>query len=185
MELRRFIIVIAGIVVFAFMLFYLFFYSAVIPTPGGNGLGNNPFGNPAGNATTTGGSTGSGSGTTGPTIPVTLNNGSTVAVPDFTQTNQPSYASATNGYQVAGADNADFQILYYPQNSGFNITLNKEPIGSVRLEAEAALRAQLRLTNTQLCALTVQVATTMDINPTYSGENLGLSFCPGAVVLPQ
>jgi hypothetical protein len=117
-------------------------------------------------------------------LKISASDGSTLVIPDFTKTNQPETANATSGYQVAGTNMADFQILYYPQNSGFLITLFTEPLGQTRLEAEQSLKQKLGLSESQLCTLTVQVSVPDDVSDTYSGENLGLSFCPGAVALP-
>jgi hypothetical protein len=119
------------------------------------------------------------------TLGVVLTDGSRVQVPDFTKQNQPAYANATDGYVAAGSVNGDFSIEYFPDGSYFDILLNKEPLGETRKKAEAALRAQLNLTNAQLCKLNTQVVTTRDVNEQFAGSNLGLSFCPGAATLPQ
>ena len=143
------------------------------------GTGNNGTNTNTGSNSNTG--TGSG---TNQIIPIQLTNGSTVKVPDFTKTNQPPVASATSGYQVAGSVNGDFQILYFPAQSYFLISLLAEPLGANRKAAEAELRAKLGLPDSQLCKLNIEVNTIGSVNNTYAGENLGLSFCPGAVLLP-
>lgn len=117
-------------------------------------------------------------------IRVTLTDGSTADVPDFTQEAQPEGASAVNGYQVGGSDDDAFQILYYPEDNGFLVSLLAEPLGENRLRAENALRGKLQLTDEALCKLNAHVATSIHVNETYAGQNLGLSFCPGAVRLP-
>lgn len=117
-------------------------------------------------------------------IRVTLSDGSTADVPDFTKTGQPEGASAVNGYQVGGGDDEAFQILYYPEDNGFLISLLSEPLGENRLRAEDVLRGRLQLTDAELCKLNAQVATSITVNETYAGQNLGLSFCAGAVRLP-
>lgn len=135
--------------------------------------GNDPFG-------------GVGAGTRVPPnmIRLTLTDGTTADVPDFTKEVQPEGASAENGYQVGGSDDAPFQILYYPNDAGFLISLLAEPLGENRLKAEAALRGKLQLPDAELCKLNAQVATSIYVNETYAGQNLGLSFCSGAVRLP-
>lgn len=117
-------------------------------------------------------------------IRLTLSDGSTADVPDFTKDTQPEGASAENGYQVGGNDDDVFQILYYPNDAGFLISLLAEPIGENRLKAEAALRGKLQLPDAELCKLRVEVATSIHVNEAYAGQNLGLSFCAGAVRLP-
>ena len=120
----------------------------------------------------------------GPSLPVRLSDGSTVSVPDFTKTDQPAWASKDAGYQVAGNEDSAYQVLYFEDGSGFLISLLKEPLGQSRLDAESALRAKLGLSNAQLCKLSSQVATSISVNETYAGRELGLSFCPGAIKLP-
>lgn len=134
--------------------------------------GVNPFGSLASDPVASG------------SIAITLTDGSTAVIPDFSTTEQPEAASATNGYQVAGASDSTFQIVYFPEDSGFIVTLNAEPLGEARRAAEDALRARLGLSDTELCKLRADVGTTYSVNATYAGKNLGLSFCPGAVTLP-
>lgn len=114
-----------------------------------------------------------------------LQDGTIASVPDFTKVNQPTTANAENGYQIVGSNTGDFHITYYPQNWGILVSLYAEPLGSVRIAAENALRTSLGLSDSQLCKLTIDVRTSADVSDTYSGRNLGLSFCPGATTLPQ
>jgi hypothetical protein len=85
---------------------------------------------------------------------------------------------------IAGTEK-DFTIVYYPNTQSFNIGLAAEPLGSVRKEAEQYLMKALGLTQDQMCNLTYYIGTTTYVNPQYGGENLGFSFCPGAVALPE
>ncbi len=116
-------------------------------------------------------------------LEIALSDGSLVPVPDFT-TNQPVWASKENGYQVAGTEYGAYQIIYFENGSGFLLSIFEEPIGENRLKAEEELRTTLRLSDAQLCKLSIEVAVSDDANEAYSGRNLGLSFCPGAVPLP-
>ncbi|MDR3548885.1 MAG: hypothetical protein P4M11_11595 [Candidatus Pacebacteria bacterium] len=177
-------LIIIGIVVVVLAGLGIYFYlnSASTTSPTGAATSTNPFGpvsnsNPSESTSTSAGSSGS-------TIPVTLKSGTKVVVPNFTKQNQPSTANATSGYQVAGTNTSDFQILYYPDQSYFIVSLFTEPLGATRLAAESALRTTLGLSNSQLCQLNIQVETTSDVSDVYSGHDLGLSFCSGAVQLP-
>lgn len=120
-----------------------------------------------------------------PILEITARDGTAIAVPDFTQVNQPTNANANNGYQIAGSNTGTFQILFFPNDSGILVSLFSEPIGPVRLEAEEALRTVLGLTNQELCRLNHDVRTIISVNETYAGRSLGFSFCPGATVLPN
>lgn len=150
---------------------YFFLQRQVVSEPAGS-TGVNPFGSLVSEPVASG------------TVAITLTDGSTVTIPDFSTTEQPEAASETNGFQVAGAADSSFQIVYFPQDSGFIVTLNKEPLGEARRAAEDALRARLGLSNEDLCKLRADVGTTYSVSSAYAGKNLGLSFCPGAVTLP-
>ncbi|MDB5265787.1 MAG: hypothetical protein JWM39_500 [Parcubacteria group bacterium] len=117
-------------------------------------------------------------------LPLTLTDGSSLSVPDFTKQNQPSVAGPDTGYQAAGSSAGDYQILYFPQGSYFLISLLNEPIGATRLAAQGALESKLGLTDAQMCKLNIEVRTTIAVNDTFGGKNLGISFCPGATKLP-
>jgi len=78
-----------------------------------------------------------------------------------------------------------FDVAFNQIGSQFLISLNQEPIGAARTDAESFLRSTLQLTDTQLCSLNTLVTVGDDVNAQYSAINLGLSFCPGAVPLPQ
>ena len=129
------------------------------------------------------------SGSNDDTLPLTLDDGSTVSVPDFTASNQPDWAGESSGYQVAGDADGDFLITYIPADqfgsqAQFLISLLQEPLGEVRRRAESALKVRLGISEQELCGLDAQVWTGSDVNETYAGYDLGLSFCPGATVLP-
>ena len=65
------------------------------------------------------------------------------------------------------------------------INLLTEPIGNARKDGENYLRAILNVTSEQLCELNTVVSVNPDVSEVYSMyENLGLSFCPNAVLLP-
>lgn len=162
---------------------YLYFAQSPAGVSSQNASTTNPFGTPAGGVTPAGSSPSSSA------FQVPLSNGTSVAVPDFTKTNQPDWAGTTSGYRVAGSEQAGqggagFQILYYPGDGSFNVVLLDEPIGQMRLAAESALREALGLSSADLCKLRIQVSTLISVNETYAGQSLGLSFCPGAVKLP-
>lgn len=121
-------------------------------------------------------------------VPMVLTDYSTVYVPDFFSAEQPEWANETTKV-VLGAETDSFLIVYFaPDHVGgqgqFILSINKEPFGDTRKRAEAALRSKLGLTNAELCKLSVVVSTNPGANDLYKGQNLGLSFCPGAVALP-
>ena len=154
----------------------IFFISSAPPPepgtqPGGSGL---PV------ATSTG--------TTGPTIMLETNTGSSIPVPDFTK-NKPSYNLPSGTYyqitnnQEREGRNAKFDVTY-GTDSSIAVTLLKEPLSSSRLAAEATLRDLLQLPDATMCTLKIDLGVPYSINQFYSGQNLGLSFCSDAVTLP-
>lgn len=128
-------------------------------------------------------------GTNSESLTLALDDGSAVAVPDFTKTDQPDWASESAGYQVAGDASGNYLITYIPADQSgsqaqFLIALLAEPLGANRTAAQAELKATLGLSEPELCKLDVQVWTNGDVNAAYQGYDLGLSFCPGATTLP-
>lgn len=124
---------------------------------------------------------GSGGGAVAPSYTVRNAEGAPVTVPDFRQFEQPERAG-NDLYQVAAG--ADFQILYFPNDSFFLVSLTAEPLSQARTNAEAALVSALRLTADEVCALAVSVQTSADVNEYYAGSDLGLTFCPNYIALP-
>ena len=154
---------------------YLLTRPPVAPTPSTQGS-SNPFGT-------------SGTSVLVKTLPLVLSDGSVTNARDFTKENQPDWAGPDVGYQVAGNETQEFQIIYYPADHAggqaeFLVTLFKEPLGSTRRAAEQALRTKLGIPDTELCKLVSSVLTGPGVSSTYQGISLGLSFCPGAVQLP-
>lgn len=150
-----------------------------VPEPTATTTSPNPFGNPAGSITPV---------TTTPTsdsTPLVFRDNSTVVVSNFIPANQPTWANTTSGYLIAGSGEDVYEITFIPQSSYFSIGILAEPLGSNRLLAEQALQQKLRLSVAQICKLSIQVFTSISVNETYAGRDLGLSFCPGATVLPK
>ncbi|MBP6859982.1 MAG: hypothetical protein KBC38_00245 [Candidatus Pacebacteria bacterium] len=80
---------------------------------------------------------------------------------------------------------SDFNIKYDSKIDAFTIGLATEPIGEVRKRAEAFLMKKLGIGENDMCALNYYVGTSYWVNETYSGGNLGWSFCPGSIALPD
>lgn len=78
-----------------------------------------------------------------------------------------------------------FSILYLEPDQGFTVSLNQEPLGSSRLQAENYLQQALGISRERMCELTYTVGTTVSVNEVYGSiTNLGFSFCPNATKLP-
>lgn len=123
-----------------------------------------------------------------PVVHIRGTDGVTYTVPDFTSGKQAdvmaagTYYHLTNNIDTEG-DAAQFEIQYGTDNS-ISIVLVKEPLGASRLAAEKTLRTFFPLPDASLCKLDVFVAVPAGVNEAFAGQNLGLSFCPGATTLP-
>lgn len=121
-------------------------------------------------------------------ITLRTTSGTTISVPDFTanhqviQENNGSYYYLTQDAQ-GNSQATDYSIVY-GTDSSLSIGLLAEPLSQARLHAEAALRKLIPVSNSELCALSFTVMVPQNVNDQYAGQNLGLSFCPGAVQLP-
>ncbi len=132
---------------------------------------------------------GSGSTVAPKTLSLTLRDGTIVQTQDFTAEGQPEWAGESSGYLVAGGEQEDFIVLYFAPDTlagqgEFLVNVNTEPLGEVRRRAEAALKARLQMTESELCNLAVTVRTIPGLSDTHDGYDLGLSFCAGSVALP-
>lgn len=132
-----------------------------------------------------------GSGASGETgLAVAGQNGSAVVVHDFTKDPQTKADPNNAGqYYLTGdtdvvAGVTPYSIFFVEANQSFNITLLKEPIKDIRIQAETELMQRLNITEAQACSLNYYVSVPAQVSEFYAGKNLGLSFCPGAVVLP-
>jgi len=88
-------------------------------------------------------------------------------------------------YLVGQATTSPFSISYTTATHLFVVTLNKEPLGTIRGDAEQFLLEALAVQPTDVCLLATDVVAASGTNPLYEGKNLGFSFCPGATQLPQ
>lgn len=123
------------------------------------------------------------------TLALTTDDGKQVYVPDFTKEEQPEWAGPDSGYNVSGNGTGSYAITFYPAETEngqaqFSIALLVEPLGESRHLAERALKERTGLSDSELCSLDVQVFTSIHVNETYAGYDLGLSMCPGATPLP-
>lgn len=78
-----------------------------------------------------------------------------------------------------------YLIQYIEETRYFNIGLIQEPLGENRRKAEVKIMQVVGITKEQMCYLNYAVYASNSVNSQYSGQNLGFSFCPDAVRLPQ
>lgn len=76
-----------------------------------------------------------------------------------------------------------YQIFYFPMDRSISVALLQEPLSLSRNLAERALHERLMLSQDVLCKLDINVSTPSFVSDTFSGRDLGLSFCPGAIQL--
>lgn len=124
------------------------------------------------------------------TVTVRGEENTAVVVKDFRQ--YPGVKSPPhnpNQYYLFGgldpaATNEPFSVYYDDTDQSFNVSLLTEPLKGTRQDAEQALRAMLGLEELDMCFLNYQVSVPRWVHETYSGNNLGFSFCPGATMIP-
>lgn len=122
------------------------------------------------------------------TLTLQTRDGGYVSVQDFTAGLASSrigpsvYYQLTHNQDTQGS-RAQFDITFGLTDSSISIGLFKHPLRKSRLAAERALRRFFPLSNAALCRLKTAVSVPFSIDADYSGRELGLSFCPGAVRL--
>lgn len=130
------------------------------------------------------------SSTSTPTTGVGLTQGSDVmaniqkvlASPQTVQLGPDDYLLGVTGSRYV---QQEFDIAYHAPDHSFAISLNREPLGQTRLDAEREFLALLGISEAEACTLHVNIGPTYSVNPQYADINLGFSFCPGATVLPE
>jgi len=125
--------------------------------------------------------------TDSPRIAIPAQNNATVNTLNFLTDTGTKEDSANKGYYFLGNQpevQNPYVIVYIAETHYFNISLLQEPISESRAAAEAYLLQHLGLTKEQLCTLDYMVSVPDSVNNIYSDENLGFSFCQGAVQLP-
>lgn len=88
-------------------------------------------------------------------------------------------------YRNTTAD--DFYSIYYYEPTGhLSIQLYAESLGVARELAEQQLKSVFsQYSDAQLCELQIEVITHREVSREYANKNLGLSFCPFAIPLPN
>ncbi|MAZ56183.1 hypothetical protein CL653_00095 [bacterium] len=109
-----------------------------------------------------------------------LNNTGQVYVPD-SDTEVADQVFALTGLE-AGEDDY-FSVVYYEFDHSYAAALLKEPLSEARNRLEAYLELELNLDKEELCMQNISVSVTEDVSSYLFGQNLGLSFCTGSVVL--
>lgn len=71
----------------------------------------------------------------------------------------------------------DYEIVYTPEFSQFNITVLGSPFTQARKAAEIKFIETLGINTETACKLNVVVSTPYFANPNESGQSYGLSFC--------
>ena len=191
--MKKWLIIIGGVVVLIIIIVVIALVlkpAAPVSTQGNQqGQTSFPSSQNVNNGNSSSTSTGSNSNSGG--LPITTSTGNSITVKNFENT--PTTVKDPSGdgyYYVAGGANvntthAPYQIFYDSQHQYFGITLYKEPLGQYRTQAEDELMQELGISQQQMCSLNYDVSAGPGINDLYSSENIGFSFCPGAVPLPQ
>jgi hypothetical protein len=118
------------------------------------------------------------------TVKVPTNQGS-VEVTDITKLPE-IVAVGDDAYSLDGTrsdKNAGFSLVYYEADNSYAIAILNEPIAQNRVAASKYLLELLQISEADACKLNVYIGTLYSVNPQLSGQNFGLSFCPGAVKL--
>ena len=107
-----------------------------------------------------------------------------VVIPDVrTRLESESLGSDLYTLTAGNTDVSPYNIVYSDVDGSFAVVLSREPLADTRLLMESELKGILNLSESEICELNIYVGTTFDVNPFFSGQNLGLSFCDDSVLL--
>jgi hypothetical protein len=90
-----------------------------------------------------------------------------------------------DGTCLSGAPTTQFFIWYNVHSQFFYIILLERPLGAARRAAELFLQESLKVVESDLCRLNYTVGVPLRVDAGFSGQELGLSFCPGNEYLPE
>lgn len=88
-------------------------------------------------------------------------------------------------FEIADPDGPIGAGYFYNDDGGFILLIEREPLSFARSILENQLQQKLQFNQFQMCQLKILVQTTRYVNENFAGRNLGLSFCPGSVTLPN
>jgi hypothetical protein len=115
---------------------------------------------------------------------LTTIDGRSIPVRDFSN-DTDSIQDANNPQYYRLGSNDAFAVTYISNTDFFIIEIQEEPIGPNRKKAELYLEQKLGISRQSMCVLQYQIVAPWWVNSLYAGQNLGFSFCPGAVKLPE
>lgn len=117
----------------------------------------------------------------------------TIRKPDGTLFNTGSILTGNNSEEISdnfyslGFDlvntKDDYTIYYYADSATLFVLLFSEPLVESRKAAEQDLLSIVSSDKNVLCDLNISVRTNQYVNQWLGGQELGLSFCPGSVLL--
>ncbi len=120
-------------------------------------------------------------------IPVLLKSGGSLPVHDIRsdEGTTKDEGSFHRLYDFGPKDSVEprFILLYSEMDQGFLMTLLATPLTEVRREAEQEFLKRLQISEREACFLSVSVGVPVSISDTFSGRDLGLSFCPNSIPL--
>ena len=111
--------------------------------------------------------------------------GQRVIVRDFTH-DADTYEFTPTTVVVGGQEGIDgelYKIFYFPEDGSVTVSLMATPFGFARELAVKELQESFGISQTELCAFDIWVSVPDNVSELYSGQNLGLSLCPGSVSL--
>ena len=128
----------------------------------------------------------------GNSISIKTQNGGSMRTKDFLNDSDTVEDSVNEGHYYLGnnfgennTQSPPYVIEFTDTADIFMIGLFQEPIAQSRKKAEQYLMEHLGISQSQMCELQYMVTVPADINEFYSGQNLGFSFCPGSVQIPE
>lgn len=174
------IIIGTGLILLIFVLLKIFKIQSPTTTPGTHGTSTTTFPTPGPGTNPT------------DTLSIRTKNGESIQTKDFLKdpdtvkdSTNAGYYSLGNHFSQNATTSPPYVIDFIDATDFFNIGLFKEPIAQSRKAAEQYLMVHLGISQSQMCELQYMVSVPTRVNEFYSIMNLGFSFCPGSVAIPE
>jgi hypothetical protein len=119
------------------------------------------------------------------TIEITVDNGEVVTIDNIIKKSE-AVSIGESMYSISGESYIEpkqYSLVFNQENNSFAISLDSVPLDVARQQASDDILTLLNISITEACSLNMYVGVSFALDRVFSGQNLGLSYCPDAITL--
>jgi hypothetical protein len=114
---------------------------------------------------------------------IDLINGQSIEINDVRQGSVSLGDGTYVVYESPDKSTRTFEIIYFEEYQRFHVILEEEPLAEMRRASQIYLSNALGIGFDELCELNHSVMTSVYVNQTWGGAELGFEGCTGAISL--